>query len=380
MWIEAASRSRFSWRATMLIVSGALSVALVALIYVLHKKQEWPSRTTFFVSGASILLGIVCSMPTFGLHAVLISIGTTVWKVGKWKTSYLLGYMVVSALGPYGFFTYLAFEHVAEHQRLADQYAFESMETRVSVPKKTKVKSSKETESHLEELERKVMAEGNGFREVMLDRLHRKSVQSFIESPGFGVGRRIRPTEVTLKVNLERDGSAIPQPEPLPTSTLSENDLKETRDVQPDALRTMHLGSVVDFVNPRGFGLIVNRQKVAGFQSHQFGEVPKAESWKVQSVELVGLLKHEEPAVYVSAELPRMDTLRTAPTRALNTFESAGLQKLQQGEDLFIRETPHGLRMLGAVRAIQKCTECHGGERGNLLGAFSYSLRRNSDK
>ncbi len=31
--------------------------------------------------------------------------------------------------------------------------------------------------------------------------------------------------------------------------------------------------------------------------------------------------------------------------------------------------------MLGAVRSAKQCVKCHGGSRGDLLGAFSYTLR-----
>jgi mono/diheme cytochrome c family protein len=30
--------------------------------------------------------------------------------------------------------------------------------------------------------------------------------------------------------------------------------------------------------------------------------------------------------------------------------------------------------MLGAVRSTRQCVACHGGDRGDLLGAFSYAL------
>jgi hypothetical protein len=30
--------------------------------------------------------------------------------------------------------------------------------------------------------------------------------------------------------------------------------------------------------------------------------------------------------------------------------------------------------MLGPIRATKQCTQCHGCERGELLGAFSYIL------
>ena len=30
--------------------------------------------------------------------------------------------------------------------------------------------------------------------------------------------------------------------------------------------------------------------------------------------------------------------------------------------------------MLGAIRSAKQCVQCHGGQRGDLLGAFSYTL------
>ena len=49
---------------------------------------------------------------------------------------------------------------------------------------------------------------------------------------------------------------------------------------------------------------------------------------------------------------------------------------LRQGEDLFT--SGDGLRMLGAVYSLKQCVACHGGERGDLLGALSYRLERDS--
>jgi hypothetical protein len=76
---------------------------------------------------------------------------------------------------------------------------------------------------------------------------------------------------------------------------------------------------------------------------------------------------------YVSANLPRMEELRDAPTRPLDPFEVVGLEALRGGKDLFARGTDKQARMLGAIRATRQCLQCHGGD---LLGAFSYTLRR----
>jgi hypothetical protein len=142
-------------------------------------------------------------------------------------------------------------------------------------------------------------------------------------------------------------------------------------------LQDLHRDSLVDFVHPQGFGYVKDRRHVAGYQAHQFSRAPEPPPpWRLQTLDLVGLVVHEAPVAYVSAHLPRMDELREAPTRSLDAFESAGLASLRGGEDLVVREANGSLRMLGAIRSTKRCVECHGGERGDLLGCFSYTFRR----
>jgi hypothetical protein len=71
-----------------------------------------------------------------------------------------------------------------------------------------------------------------------------------------------------------------------------------------------------------------------------------------------------------------MDELREAPTRPLDDFEAAGLVELRRGEDLLLSDVADGRRVLGSIRSTNQCLGCHGGERGQLLGAFSYTLVR----
>jgi hypothetical protein len=145
----------------------------------------------------------------------------------------------------------------------------------------------------------------------------------------------------------------------------------------PD-LTSLHFGGLRDFVNVQGFGYIKDRQHVAGFYSHQFSRRPVATNVSVKRLELVSLLMHNKPAVYVTNELPRMKELKKAPTRSLSDFEVKGLEALQNGDDLFVREIASTIHMLGAIRSVDQCVKCHGGERGDLLGAFSYSLLRSA--
>jgi hypothetical protein len=152
-------------------------------------------------------------------------------------------------------------------------------------------------------------------------------------------------------------------------------------------LRELHIESQVDFVNAKGFGDVQAREHVAGFQGHAFRTMPKLESggerpqrWTLQKLELVSLLKHEQPAVYLSEHLPRMDELREAKTRPPSSFESAALADLQSGEDLKVQTTANRLRMLGSIRAVEQCLQCHQVKRGDLLGAFSYQFRNDAQQ
>jgi hypothetical protein len=132
-----------------------------------------------------------------------------------------------------------------------------------------------------------------------------------------------------------------------------------------------------DFSDPFDFGYIKDRLHVAGFRPHQIDKAPtNAEDWRVERLDLVGLLLHLEPVVYVTDILPQMDELRGAPTRKLDSFEEAGLDFFKLGGDMYLKETSDGIRMLGAVRNMKQCVACHGGQRGDLLGAFSYVLRK----
>jgi hypothetical protein len=185
-----------------------------------------------------------------------------------------------------------------------------------------------------------------------------------------------RPDEWGLTFGL-REKALIPQPGPPTASVASPGEHgQDPRACQDEDLHQFHEYGVMDFVHPAGFGFIKDRRHVAGFQPHQFSESPRPpRRWALESLNLIGLLLHDEPVAYVSAYLPRMDELRGAATRPLERFEAAGLEALRRGEDLVVAEAPGALRMLGAIRSGKQCVTCHGGERGDLLGAFSYALR-----
>ncbi len=100
--------------------------------------------------------------------------------------------------------------------------------------------------------------------------------------------------------------------------------------------------------------------------------------WKINRIQLVSLLMHEDPCVYTSVKLPNMEELssETAQTRPLNAFEAEAIGELKSGKPLHIRATKNRIVMVGSIRLQSSCMQCHAGKKDDLLGAFSYEILR----
>jgi len=209
-----------------------------------------------------------------------------------------------------------------------------------------------------------------------------------------------QPPRFIKTPNLE----VIPQPVPpqLPKYTpTEENELPDLASFDSSATQNspgfqsmsilkIHQNSYINFVFHRGQGYFQDREHVAGFVSHQFTKMPNAKihwnhtkeysnKWNIARLELVSLLKHPTPRVYMSENLPRMEDLKNATTRQLDTFEEQSLKRLVLGSDLETVQHSEKLRMFGALRAMKQCQKCHAVERGHLLGAFSYLILPDAD-
>jgi hypothetical protein len=235
--------------------------------------------------------------------------------------------------------------------------------------------------------------------------LHSDQAEQFISRDGMGVSRMvIEPSTIYLElpdaapIALPEVGSASAEEEPGERVALPRQGGKGPgfKGGMPslDLLATFHQGGLFNFLSPGSFGHVRDRDHVAGFRAHQFRHMPELadprvpaqqaakqkERWEVRRLELVSLLKYEEPAVYVSEYLPRMDALQKAVTRPLTSFEEKALKELRKGEDLVAEATAAQIRMMGSLRASKQCLACHDVKRGELLGAFSYKLGRSSVK
>jgi hypothetical protein len=97
--------------------------------------------------------------------------------------------------------------------------------------------------------------------------------------------------------------------------------------------------------------------------------------YKLGTLELIGIAKHESPVVFV-------DILHRVPeasreTRALTAFEAKAVDSLRGGGDIVVDEGPKRRLVVGALRADATCLKCHQGiKEGDLLGALSYRLDR----
>ncbi|MBS0201801.1 MAG: hypothetical protein JSS49_02805 [Planctomycetes bacterium] len=237
-----------------------------------------------------------------------------------------------------------------------------------------------------------------------LTRVHEGFVADFIAQPGLGRSR-IPGLKLLRKSNFidEWDGvrldvppELIEQPDPLqlsagsayPSLSTDEPAGAGTRALIPPipdhrSLQYLHIHNITNFVPLNSLGGVNAQLQARGFDAHAFHLAPtksvweaSPKGWRLSRLELVSLLKHDPPAVYVSRHLPAMDELRDAPIRSVTPFESDAITKLVNGLDLVVEQTgDQELSMVGSIRAIADCRDCHRVPLGGLLGAFTYKLK-----
>jgi hypothetical protein len=366
----------------MLIASLLLSLLLLAVVNVVVRTSGRRPLLAVFLSAAGAVglqFFFQCFFPAVLLQTVLLVGAAFAWRLRGWRAWTFLPLSACATVLAYALPTWWAYE---DYAHLRERFAFVSLEERLPPPKPTPGAGLQpDAERRLSRMEEEIEAEqapvaGAGrLRLTHLRELHENAVSVFVNRPGFGVARITPhlPGESTMTEGL-RTNPPLPQPGRRISSFGSTGDAEGTPVARWRYPVGLYEGSVRDFVNPRGFGYVQDRRHVAGFQPHGFSEVPGGGAWKLETLDLVGLVVHTEPVVYASSVLPRMESLGEVPTRPPDRFEAAGLEALRQGEDLFARDVGDRLRALGALRSARQCVGCHEGQRGDLLGAFSYSL------
>lgn len=297
---------------------------------------------------------------------------------------------------------------------LREQYAFESIRERMSFQGNTTVERAEQEQG---DIAASILSQ----RANALAQLHSDEVDEFINQPGQGFGRmriispydlrpysqwanRIDAHPVDSKLLGEPEVKLVPFAPPEENYTASfvdEYSMSDSGMPTTNLVRLFHEESARGFANRESLGLIKNLDEVAGFESHRtrlpehwdgsiriqnkaffdsYAQKPNRldVEWKINRLQLVGMLLHDEPRVYESENLPNMEELSgvDAKFRNLNDFEAASLKKLMEGEDIVTHATPNRLVMLGALRADNSCRVCHIVEEKELMGAFSYEFLR----
>jgi hypothetical protein len=230
---------------------------------------------------------------------------------------------------------------------------------------------SDEAKAYWEDMEKEHARNDRG---EMLRALHEKTRNVFVDRPGAGKGRMLETPQDILFTEWNVGDQA--QPGTPSFYPLSSGDAIERVEPAP-TLRSFHQSNVYAFFPARNFGYIKDRDQVAGFRPHGFRWVNQAAgNHRLEHVLLIGILSHEQPVVYMTEKLPSMEKVKDTPTRALDFVEASGLSALRDGDDLYVVGKEDALRMIGALRATKTCQKCHDAEVGDLLGAFSYSLRK----
>lgn len=362
----------------MLYLSLVAAGILLLSAHVAARRDPYPVRWgSFLLVGFAVAFFPVCVGLMFTAvlgQFVLLVVALAVWPVVRGRHRRFLPYSLAAVVIPFSFSLASAWGRYRDGVALRDQYPFVSMADRVPEPIRGAV-PTREAAARLDQFDRDT-ASRNDLNGYQLKRIHEATVERFVNSPGFGISRGIPyPTDASLRGRAERRDQPPPQPIPPGSPWGTADEFGPVDDTDRGAFDDLHFEGVLDFVNREGWGYARGRREVAGFLPHAFCRVPVAKAWRVESVHLVGLLKHAEPVVYLTDRLPAMADAVTAPTRPVDAFEAAGLKEIRAGDDGYAGRRGDEVRFLGAVRSAAACVNCHGGERGDLLGAFAYRLR-----
>lgn len=359
----------------MLVFSLIFSALVLVAVNIAAGRTNRPVVATAGVSLlASLGTAFFCMswFPPVTVQCLLLCVAGSCWRSwgSQCRRNYLAISIAVTVLSYVSIGISVA-DRYRSHEAYRERFAYKSLEERLPNRPATAEVSNVHL-AGLDDLESAIESESMGtIRRYQLKRIHEHSVALFVDSPGFGVSRMSsEPTEYGLTHGLH-DNTAPAQPaDGDPSSLVPSGPVPPYPSSR--SLNEIHAAGLLDFLHPRGFGYFKDRQHVAGFEPHGFSQVPASQAqWEVARLELVGLLLNKEPVVYVTPRLPRMDELRDVARRPLDAFELKGIEQLEKGESLFIHES----RMMGAIRSTKQCLQCHGGNRGDLLGAFTYTLR-----
>lgn len=411
----------------MIVESLVFSVVLALLVWVPYWARIYGlARALMLLALAPLFAGLLSIFVVQTLLVYLLLIATfEIAKCLKLRPRWFAT-CCASCIGVvFGGMMLLYLPNYVEHQRLRARYPLEDIAPRlnyeppmsVAVAESGKLPNSDPTGNvpmvpstweAIDDLEAQLDVESRVFLNPhryrhdalgALSQVHANFVLDFVRQPSFGFRRM--PMKTPLRESHIQMPAVQPIPQPAspsvaPPDSADRADLKGNLAAtelpvdqaavtahQPDPLTEFNTERIVDFARLESLGFVNPQREVRGFLAHGFRTMPgdlkrpgEEYQWKLARLELVSLLKHPSPVAYLSDRLPAMDELKTAPTRSLNDFEAAAIDRLRHGKEIVADSQHNQLRMVGAIRAARQCLECHRITRGGLLGAFTYRFCR----
>ena len=365
------------WFGGIYLVSVGLSAGLVVACVLTYRKVHPAAALGVAFAGVVTGFPFVMVMAVFFVHSILNAILCVILLIFRPRAGVFAAALCLLAVGFYGYVLSGAAAKYQELAALRAEYPLVSLESRLAFEKSAHATNAAQipppqlTPAVAVALDEQDDSQQASYyrRDWALEELHERSYEHFARAAGFGFMRMPSLHKELVELPPRNEFEL-----PLPLVTLS----KTPTGMQ---LGRTHRSAIFDFVDGERMGYVRSRDAVAGFDSHGFSNLAnrwttnkKPARWQVTRLELVGLLRHDEPRVYVAASMPQMDQLADVPHRPLNDFEKAALPKLVSQQEVVVDHQPQRIQMLGAVRAGKTCLECHDGPRGKLLGAFSYEI------
>jgi hypothetical protein len=365
------------WFGGIYLLNALLSVGLIAACMWSYGSKLRPTVMVWAIG--AVVFGFVFTIASlvFFFHALLNLIFCVPLMLLKPRQTVFAYTLLVPMAVVYGLSFKQGAAEVQRLQALKARFPFESLSSRLAFEKQNLPPNGKSMDPiHLNTIvttdlyeqddyyERRYYGRARGLRE-----LHENARFHFARAAGFGFARM-----GSLTYMVDDWEPRVPFEMPYGVDLGSSPDRTN--------LYGVHRKVLTNFASPDRMGYARNVNEVAGFESHGLEDPPKWQSstddaplaWHVTRLELVSLLRHEEPRVYVAKTMPEMDKLADIPTRALSDFEKDALTQIATQKDIVFRDDADHVLMVGALRAGKTCLECHEGQRGKLLGAFSYEI------
>ena len=364
----------------MVIVSVIVSLIALVVFCVMAKSRRGVGQIYIASLFGVFLSALFLASPVVLAQMLMSFVLSLVGFALKFSRMAVTILMVFSAVIPYLFVVKGVRDEMRECELLREELPLQSIAGRLkyerqrnSTPPVAASQFSREVENQLDH----VGYRGFQNRAAVLQVVHNRTLEGFLVAQGFGsmrmVAIRVRRDRVDVpdpgQISLQSASAFLP-PDAVPPSSRPER----------KRLLALHWAGLEDFLDVGRIGYVQDRDHVAGFLSHRFERIPKPElesgtnQWDISRLDLISILKHDDPKAYVSEHLPRMDELLDAPVRDLNDFEATALARLRSQEDLVIDDRRDRIRMVGSLRAGNDCLQCHQASRGELLGALSYEL------